>query len=41
MEAIRAFAGEEITTAVVEPEALAVLHHSDANVVHRDILVHV
>jgi heme-degrading monooxygenase HmoA len=39
MEAIRAFAGDDITTAVVEPEALAVLEHSDPTVVHRDVLV--
>jgi heme-degrading monooxygenase HmoA len=40
LDAIRAFAGDEVTTAVVEPEALAVLQHSDATVVHRDVLVH-
>lgn len=40
LDAIRAFAGDDITTAVVEPEALAVLQHSDATVVHRDVLVH-
>ena len=32
--------GDDITTAVVEPEALAVLQHSDPTVVHRDVLVH-
>jgi heme-degrading monooxygenase HmoA len=41
LEAIRAFAGDDITTAVVEPEALAVLQHSDETVVHRDVLLHV
>ena len=41
LEAIRAFAGDDITTAVVEPEALAVLHHSDPTVVHRNVLLHV
>jgi heme-degrading monooxygenase HmoA len=40
LDAIRAFAGEDITAAVVEPEALAVLEHSDPKVVHRDVLVH-
>ena len=39
-DAIRAFAADDITTAVVEPEALAVLQHSDPMVVHRDVLVH-
>jgi len=39
LDAIRAFAGADITTAVVEPEALAVLQHSDSNVIHRDVLV--
>jgi heme-degrading monooxygenase HmoA len=39
LDAIRAFAGDDITTAVVEPEALAVLEHSDPTVVHRDVLV--
>jgi heme-degrading monooxygenase HmoA len=40
MESIRAFAGDDITAAVVEPEALAVLDHSAPTVVHRDVLVH-
>ncbi len=39
LDAIRAFAGDDIATAVVEPEALAVLQHSDETVVHRDVLV--
>ena len=39
LDAIRAFAGDDITTAVVEPEALAVLQHSDATVIHRGVLV--
>jgi heme-degrading monooxygenase HmoA len=41
LEAIRAFTGDDITTAVVEPEALAVLQQSDSTVVHRDVLLHV
>jgi heme-degrading monooxygenase HmoA len=39
VEAIRAFAGDDLTTAVVEPEALAMLHESDTTVVHRSVLV--
>jgi heme-degrading monooxygenase HmoA len=38
-EAIRAFAGPDVTTAKVEPEALAVLADSDPAVVHRTVLV--
>ncbi len=38
LDAIRAFAGDDITTAVVEAEAIAVLQHSDPTVVHRDVL---
>jgi heme-degrading monooxygenase HmoA len=41
LDAIRAFAGDDITAAVVEPEALAVLHHSDPTVVHRDVVIQV
>jgi heme-degrading monooxygenase HmoA len=41
LDAIRAFAGDDITTAVVEPEARVVLHDSDPTVVHRDVLLHV
>jgi heme-degrading monooxygenase HmoA len=41
LDAIRAFAGDDVTTAVVEPEALAVLEHSDPTVVHRTILLQV
>jgi hypothetical protein len=41
LDAIRAFARDDIATAVVEPEALAVLQHSDSTVVHRDVLLHV
>jgi hypothetical protein len=41
LDAIRSFAGDDITTAVVEPEALAVLEHSDTTVVHRNVLLHV
>src|SRR3954462_1314675 len=40
LDAIRAFAGGDITAAVVEPEALAVLVHSAPTVVHRDVLLH-
>jgi heme-degrading monooxygenase HmoA len=39
LEAIRAFAGDDLTSAVVEPEALAVLHEADETVVHRTVLV--
>jgi heme-degrading monooxygenase HmoA len=39
LDAIRAFAGAELTTAVVEPEALAMLLESDTTVVHRTLLV--
>jgi heme-degrading monooxygenase HmoA len=39
LEAIRAFAGDDVTTAVVEPEALALLNESDATVLHRTVLV--
>ncbi|KAB2384594.1 antibiotic biosynthesis monooxygenase family protein [Actinomadura montaniterrae] len=38
-EAIRAFAGTDITTAVVEPEAQAVLHSYDKKVSHRKVIV--
>jgi heme-degrading monooxygenase HmoA len=38
-DAIRAFAGDDITTAKVEPEALAMLRDSDLAVVHRTVLV--
>jgi hypothetical protein len=41
LDAIRAFAGDDITTAVVEPEARVVLRDSDPTVVHRDVLLHV
>jgi heme-degrading monooxygenase HmoA len=41
LDAIRAFAGDDITAAVVEPEALAVLQHCDPTVIHRDVLLHV
>jgi heme-degrading monooxygenase HmoA len=40
LDAIRAFAGDDVTTAVVEPEALAVLEQSDSTAVHRDVLLH-
>jgi heme-degrading monooxygenase HmoA len=39
IEAIKAFAGEDINAAVVEPEARAVLLHIDATVTHRTVLV--
>lgn len=38
-DAIRAFAGADVTTAKVEPEALAMLSDSDPTVVHRTVLV--
>lgn len=38
-EAIRAFAGENITASVVEPEARAVLLGFDAVATHRSVLV--
>jgi heme-degrading monooxygenase HmoA len=41
LDAIRTFAGDDLTAAVVEPEALAALQHSDPTVVHRDVVVHV
>ena len=41
LDAIRSFAGDDIATAVVEPEALAVLEHSDTTVVHRNVLLRV
>ena len=41
LDAIRSFAGDDIATAVVEPEALAVLEHSDTTVVHRNVLLQV
>jgi hypothetical protein len=39
LDAIRAFAGDDLITAVVEPEALAMLDESDTTVVHRTVLV--
>jgi len=39
MNAIEAFAGDDPTVAVVEPQALAWLHDSDPSVVHRIVLV--
>jgi hypothetical protein len=39
LDAIRGFAGEDVTTAKVEPEALAMLTDSDPAVVHRTVLV--
>ena len=38
-DAIRVFAGDDVTTAKVEPEALAMLQDSDPAVVHRTVLV--
>ena len=38
-EAIRTFAGADLTTAKVEPEASAMLTDSDPAVVHRTVLV--
>ena len=37
--AIRAFAGTDVTRSVVEPEAQAALLDFDATAVHRDVLV--
>jgi heme-degrading monooxygenase HmoA len=37
--AIRAFAGDDITTSVVEPEAQSVLLDFDRTVIHRRVLV--
>ncbi|MFI6025303.1 hypothetical protein [Amycolatopsis magusensis] len=37
--AIRSFAGEDPTAAVVEPEASAFLRASDSRVVHRTVLL--
>jgi len=39
LTAIRAFAGDDVTTAKVEPEALVMLADSDPAVVHRTVLV--
>ena len=39
MDAIRTFAGEDVTQAVVEPEAQAVLISYDTAVSHYDIMV--
>src|ERR1700744_2208584 len=37
-EAIRAFAGDEITVAIVEPEAQAMLLDSDRTATHRSVV---
>jgi hypothetical protein len=39
MEAIRGFAGDDVTVAKVEPEALAMLVDSDHSVTHRSTLL--
>jgi hypothetical protein len=39
LTAIRAFAGDDVTTAKVEPEAPVMLADSDPAVVHRTVLV--
>ncbi|MGN9906527.1 antibiotic biosynthesis monooxygenase family protein [Phytohabitans sp. LJ34] len=39
LASIQAFAGDDITRAVVEPEARAVLLDIDETVTHRDVLV--
>ncbi|MEU5870646.1 hypothetical protein AB0A73_03695 [Glycomyces sp. NPDC047369] len=39
LDAIRDFAGDDYTTAVVEPEAQAVLTDFDRTVSHREVLV--
>lgn len=41
MDAIRAFAGEDATKAVVEPNAVAALRDYDDRVSHYDVLAHV
>jgi heme-degrading monooxygenase HmoA len=38
MEAIRAFAGDHVTTAVVEPGAVAALTDYDAQVEHHEVV---
>jgi heme-degrading monooxygenase HmoA len=38
-DAIRAFAGDEITAAIVEPVALAHLLEMDTSAIHRTVLV--
>lgn len=38
-DAIQVFAGDDLTTAKVEPEALAMLTDSDPAVVHRTVLL--
>ena len=37
--AIQAFAGDDITRSVVEPEAQAMLHDFDRTAAHRDVVV--
>ena len=39
LDAIRAFAGDDVTTAKVESEALAMLSDPDLAVVHREVRV--
>nr|WP_042188993.1 hypothetical protein [Kibdelosporangium sp. MJ126-NF4]CEL18588.1 Antibiotic biosynthesis monooxygenase domain protein [Kibdelosporangium sp. MJ126-NF4]CTQ98072.1 Antibiotic biosynthesis monooxygenase domain protein [Kibdelosporangium sp. MJ126-NF4] len=39
IEAIRAFTGDDLTAAVVEPEALDFLEESESIAVHRTVLV--
>ncbi len=39
LDSIRTFAGDDVTTAKVEPEALAMLEDSDPAVVHREVRV--
>lgn len=39
LAAIKEFAGDDVTTAKVEPEALAMLQDSDPAVVHREVRV--
>lgn len=38
MEAIRAFAGDRVSTAVVEPDAVAALKDYDTEVEHHEVL---
>jgi hypothetical protein len=39
LDAITAFAGDDVTTAKIEPEALAMLSDPDPAVVHRTVVV--
>jgi hypothetical protein len=39
LDAIKGFAGDDVTTAKIEPEALAMLSDPDPAVVHRTVVV--